>query len=118
VEAALKSHPEVFDALVIGLPDDRLGQSVGALVQPLPGAEIDFAGLEAHLRTQIAGYKVPRSTWVVEEIGRTVSGKADYGWARRHTSSQSAAHRAGGQPAAAAEPAAAAQPRTAGEPAS
>jgi acyl-CoA synthetase (AMP-forming)/AMP-acid ligase II len=87
VESALKSHPDVFDALVIGLPDELLGQSVAALVQPRPGAEPDLAALEAHLRGQIAGYKIPRTIWLVDAIGRTVSGKADYAWARQYTSS-------------------------------
>ena len=84
VEGALKSHPDVFDALVIGVPDERLGQRVGALVQLRPDATADLPALEAHVRDQIAGYKVPRSVWLVGEIGRTVSGKADYGWAREY----------------------------------
>ena len=87
VEGALKSHPDVFDSLVIGVPDERLGQRVAALVQLRAGAAPDLAALEAHVRTQLAGYKVPRSIWLVDEIGRTVSGKADYGWARQYTSS-------------------------------
>ena len=90
VENALKSHPDVFDALVIGVPDDRLGQRVAALIQLRTGAEPDLAGtvlpeILAHVRGQIAGYKVPRSIWLADEIGRTVSGKADYAWAREHT---------------------------------
>jgi 3-oxocholest-4-en-26-oate---CoA ligase len=84
VEGALKSHPAVFDALVIGLPDELLGQRVAALVQPRPGAAPDLAALQEHVRGQIAGYKVPRSIWLTEAITRTVSGKADYGWARQY----------------------------------
>jgi 3-oxocholest-4-en-26-oate---CoA ligase len=118
VEGALKSHPDVFDALVIGVPDPRLGQRVAALVQPREGAAVDLAALEAHLRGLIAGYKIPRSTWLVGAIGRTVSGKADYAWARQHVAGHPAdAHRqnvereAGpaeptGDPAGAADPAA------------
>src|SRR5215470_11589206 len=60
VEGALKSHPDVFDALVIGVPDERLGQRVAALVQPRPGAAPDLAALQEHVRGQLAGYKVPR----------------------------------------------------------
>ncbi|HEX6519447.1 MAG TPA: acyl-CoA synthetase [Streptosporangiaceae bacterium] len=90
VEGALKSHPDVFDALVIGVPDERLGQRVAALIQLRPGAAADLAELEKHVRGQIAGYKVPRSVWFVDEIGRTVSGKADYGWAREYTASHPA----------------------------
>ncbi len=84
VEGALKSHPDVFDALVIGVPDELLGQRVAALVQPRPGAAPDLAALTEHVRGQIAGYKVPRSIWLTEAIRRTVSGKADYGWAREY----------------------------------
>jgi 3-oxocholest-4-en-26-oate---CoA ligase len=84
VEGALKSHPDVFDALVIGVPDELLGQRVAALVQPRPGAAPDPAALQEHVRGQIAGYKVPRSIWLTEAIRRTVSGKADYGWARQY----------------------------------
>jgi acyl-CoA synthetase (AMP-forming)/AMP-acid ligase II len=85
VEGALKSHPDVFDVLVVGVPDERLGQRVAALVQPRPGHAIDFAVLDGHVRTQIAGYKVPRSVWVVEQVGRAPSGKPDYPWARAYT---------------------------------
>jgi acyl-CoA synthetase (AMP-forming)/AMP-acid ligase II len=85
VEGALKSHPDVFDALVIGVPDERLGQRVAALVQPRPGAAPDLAALQAHVRAQLAGYKVPRSLWLTDAIRRTVSGKADYAWARQYT---------------------------------
>ncbi len=88
VEGALKSHADVFDALVIGVPDGRLGQRVAALVQPREGRTIDLAALEAHLRRQIAGYKVPRSIWLVDAVARTPSGKPDYSWAHRY-----AAHR-------------------------
>jgi acyl-CoA synthetase (AMP-forming)/AMP-acid ligase II len=84
VEGALKSHPDVFDAIVIGVPDERMGQRVGAIVQPRTGRTPDRAGLEAHVREQLAGYKVPRSVWLVDEITRTPSGKADYRWAHRY----------------------------------
>jgi len=84
VEEALKSHPDVFDALVIGVPDERLGQRVAALIQPREGRGIDFAALDAHVRTQVAGYKAPRSVWLVEQVGRSPSGKADYRWAKAH----------------------------------
>ncbi|CRK59571.1 Long-chain-fatty-acid--CoA ligase [Alloactinosynnema sp. L-07] len=84
VESALKSHPSVFDALVIGIPDERLGQRVAAVVQLRPDAEADFAALDAHVHTELAGYKAPRSLWVVDEVGRLPSGKPDYRWAKAH----------------------------------
>lgn len=88
VEGALKAHPDIFDAIVIGIPDDRLGQQVAALIQPRPGHTADLAAVEAHVRTLIAGYKVPRTVWVVEQISRTPSGKADYAWAHRYAESR------------------------------
>jgi len=91
VEGALKSFDGVFDALVIGVPDERLGQRVAALVQLRDGRDIDLGALDAHLRGQIAGYKVPRSVWLVQQIGRTPAGKADYTWARRYAEQQVAA---------------------------
>ena len=97
VEGALKSHPGVFDALVIGIPDDRLGQRVAALVQPRDGVDLDLAELEAAARERIAGYKVPRTVWLVDHIGRTPSGKADYGWARRCAEQKLAAAEPGAQ---------------------
>jgi 3-oxocholest-4-en-26-oate---CoA ligase len=84
VEGALKSHPDVFDSLVIGVPDDRLGQRVAALVQLRPGAAADPAAIQAHVHGLLAGYKVPRTVWFVDSIGRSVSGKADYRWAHRY----------------------------------
>jgi acyl-CoA synthetase (AMP-forming)/AMP-acid ligase II len=96
VEGALKSFPSVFDAVVIGVPDDRLGQRVAALVQARPGQAIDQAEMETHLRTLIAGYKIPRSVWLVEQIGRTPAGKADYRWAHRYADEQLASAADGG----------------------
>jgi len=89
VEGALKSHPDVFDAIVIGVPDSLLGQRVAALVQPRSSNGLDLAALDAHVRTQIAGYKVPRTVWVVPEILRTISAKPDYAWARRYAEEHS-----------------------------
>ncbi|HEX3787883.1 MAG TPA: acyl-CoA synthetase [Pseudonocardiaceae bacterium] len=84
VESALKSHPSVFDALVIGVPDERLGQRVAALVQPRPGHTLNFAELDKHVRTEIAGYKVPRTLWEVPAVSRSASSKPDYPWAQRY----------------------------------
>ena len=91
VESALKRHPAVFDALVIGIPDERLGQQVAAIVQPRDGHEIDLADLESVVRGHVAGYKVPRTLWITDSIGRTPSGKVDYVWARKFADSQLAA---------------------------
>src|SRR5262249_37845868 len=80
VEAALKTHPAVYDALVVGVPDERMGSRVAAVVSlSSPAAEED---LVAHCRTSLAGYKVPRGVRVVDEVRRSPAGKADYRWAR------------------------------------
>jgi acyl-CoA synthetase (AMP-forming)/AMP-acid ligase II len=82
VEGALKSHPDVFDALVVGVPDERWGQRVTAVVQPRPGRQPTLEELDAHCRDKVAGYKVPRALHLVPEIARSPSGKPDYPWAR------------------------------------
>jgi acyl-CoA synthetase (AMP-forming)/AMP-acid ligase II len=82
VEAALKGHPDVFDALVVGVPDERFGNHVAAVVQPREGTRPTLADLDAFVRTEIAGYKVPRSLWLVDEVKRSPAGKPDYRWAK------------------------------------
>jgi acyl-CoA synthetase (AMP-forming)/AMP-acid ligase II len=82
VEAAVKSHPGVFDATVVGVPDERWGQRVAAVVQFRPGAEPTLEDIQTHCRTKIAGFKVPRQLHVVGEIVRAPSGKPDYRWAK------------------------------------
>jgi acyl-CoA synthetase (AMP-forming)/AMP-acid ligase II len=81
VEAAVKSHPDIYDAVVVGVPDERWGQRVAAVVQPRPGAEVSLDPIQTHCRTLLAGYKVPRQLHVVETIQRSPSGKPDYPWA-------------------------------------
>lgn len=78
VEDALKAHDGVFDALVVGVPDDRWGSRVSAVIQARPGVELDLAGVQAHCRTRIAGYKVPREVHLIEVVPRAPSGKPDY----------------------------------------
>ncbi|CAN5821189.1 acyl-CoA synthetase [soil metagenome] len=85
VEAALKGHPDVFDALVVGVPDPRFGQHVAAVVHPRDGARPTLAELDAFVRSEIAGYKVPRSLWYVGEVKRSPAGKPDYRWAKDQT---------------------------------
>ncbi|MFF4020047.1 acyl-CoA synthetase [Streptomyces sp. NPDC001843] len=83
VEQALKSHPDVYDALVAGVPDATWGNHVAAVVQLREGAALpSLADIQAHCRTQLAGYKVPRQLVITESIQRSPSGKADYRWAR------------------------------------
>ena len=85
VEGALKGHPDVFDALVVGVPDPRYGQHVAAVVAPRKGTHPTLAELDAFVRRDIAGYKVPRSLWIVDEVKRSPAGKPDYKWAKEQT---------------------------------
>jgi len=83
VEEALKSHPSVRDANVVGLPDDRWGQAVSAVVAIEEGHEVSDPDLIAHTRTRIAAYKSPKHLFRVPAIHRSPNGKSDYKWARR-----------------------------------
>jgi WS/DGAT/MGAT family acyltransferase len=82
VEQALKAHPAVFDCTVVGVPDERWGQRVAAVVQFTEGRSCTLEDLDAHARQHIAGYKVPRELHVVDRIVRSPSGKPDYRWAK------------------------------------
>jgi acyl-CoA synthetase (AMP-forming)/AMP-acid ligase II len=82
VEAAIKSHPDVYDCTVVGVPDERWGQRVVAVVQTRDGATIDLDSIQQHCRGQLAGYKVPRDLHLVPSIVRSPSGKPDYRWAK------------------------------------
>jgi acyl-CoA synthetase (AMP-forming)/AMP-acid ligase II len=82
VEGALKSHPALIDAVVAGIPDDRWGQRVAAILQVRDGhAEPTQEDIAEHLSTRIARYKVPRFVHVVDVMQRSPSGKPDYNWA-------------------------------------
>ena len=82
VELALRSHPGVYDAVVVGVPDERWGQRVAAVVQPQPNTTLTLDDLTAHCATHIARYKFPRELHLVPEMHRSPSGKADYKWAK------------------------------------
>lgn len=78
VEQAVKAHPAVYDALVVGLPDEKFGQAVAAVVQLRDGEDLDLGGLREFLRTHLSGYKLPRALTIVEEVPRNATGKAQY----------------------------------------
>ncbi len=90
VEGALKGHPDVFDAVLVGVPDPRYGQHVAAVVQPRHGARPALAELRTFARSEIAGYKVPRSLWFVDKVQRSPAGKPDYRWAKEQTEARPA----------------------------
>jgi len=78
VEEVLKLHPAVADAAVVGLPDDRFGQAITALVEPLPDRTIVEAELIAHVKVHLAAYKAPKRVLAVDTVGRAGNGKLDY----------------------------------------
>jgi acyl-CoA synthetase (AMP-forming)/AMP-acid ligase II len=78
VEEALKLHPSVADAAVIGLPDERFGEAITALVEIRPGAELDEAALIDHVKQHLAAYKAPKRVFPIPTIGRAANGKLDY----------------------------------------
>lgn len=83
VEQALKSHPDVYDALVAGVPDAKWGNRVAAVVQLREGApHPSLEEVQSYCRTHLAGYKIPRQLVIAETIQRSPSGKADYRWAQ------------------------------------
>ena len=82
VEMAIKAHPAVYDVLVVGLPDEKYGQAVAAVVQAREGATVELEDLRSFLRASLSGYKLPRFLTLVEEIPRNATGKAQYPRAR------------------------------------
>jgi 3-oxocholest-4-en-26-oate---CoA ligase len=78
VEAAVKTHPEVFDAIVVGLADERFGERVAVVLSPRnPASPPTLEDIKAYCRDRIAGYKIPRQMLVVDEIPLTAAGKPD-----------------------------------------
>jgi acyl-CoA synthetase (AMP-forming)/AMP-acid ligase II len=82
VEAVLKGHAEVVDAVVVGVPDARWGERVVAVVQARAGAQPTLEELREHARAHLARYKLPRDVVLVDTITRSPSGKPDYRWAK------------------------------------
>jgi fatty-acyl-CoA synthase len=78
VEEALKTHPSVDDVLVVGVPDDKWGQSITAVVRPAMDFQFDEETLRKHVRERLAGYKTPKRVLPTEITLRAPNGKADY----------------------------------------
>ena len=78
VEEALKTHPAVEDALVLGVPDETWGQAVTGIIKLVNGSEFDEIALREHVRAQLAGYKTPKRILLAEVALRAPNGKADY----------------------------------------
>jgi 3-oxocholest-4-en-26-oate---CoA ligase len=82
VEAILRRHPDVADALVVGRPSERFGQEVVAVVSPLDGVTVDPVGMREFVAAEIARFKAPRAVAVCDTVRRHANGKPDYAWAR------------------------------------
>jgi 3-oxocholest-4-en-26-oate---CoA ligase len=78
IEEVLKERPEVFDAAVVGIPDEKWGEAVCAIVEPKPGASVDGDALIEHVRGRLARFKAPKHVVVVPTVGRAPNGKLDY----------------------------------------
>ncbi len=83
VENALKRHPSIHDALVVGRANERWGQEVVAVVQLKEGAAADEAGILAEAARHVARYKLPKAFIFMDKLERNPSGKPDYAWARQ-----------------------------------
>ena len=90
VETAARRCKAVRDVLVVGLPDDRWGQKVVAVVELEPGQRFDAAAFESTCRETLAGYKVPKAVFIAEQVQRSPAGKADYRWAQAFATERSA----------------------------
>jgi fatty-acyl-CoA synthase len=82
VEDAIRSHPDVLDAVVVGRPSDRFGEEVVALVQLRPGVVLTGAEIREYAARTVARFKSPRAVLLCDRVARHPSGKADYAWAR------------------------------------
>ena len=78
VEECLKGHPSVVDAIAVGVPDERFGQAIVAVVERLAGAEIDEQAVIDHVKNSLAHYKAPRRIFGVDSLTRAANGKIDY----------------------------------------
>jgi acyl-CoA synthetase (AMP-forming)/AMP-acid ligase II len=79
VEEVLKLHPAIHDAAVVGLPDERFGEAVTAVVEIVPGTAVAADEVIDHVKAHLAGYKAPKRIVVVDSVGRAPNGKLDYG---------------------------------------
>jgi fatty-acyl-CoA synthase len=78
VEEALKTHDTVADAVVVGVPDDKFGQAIVAVVEPADGCALDDGELVAHVKAHLAAYKAPKRIVEIDTIGRAPNAKVDY----------------------------------------
>ncbi|MBX3315012.1 MAG: acyl-CoA synthetase [Actinobacteria bacterium] len=78
VEEVLKTHPLVHDAVAVGVPDEKFGEAITALVELAPGAELDEGDVIAHVKEHLASFKAPKRVLAIDTVGRAPNGKVDY----------------------------------------
>jgi 3-oxocholest-4-en-26-oate---CoA ligase len=99
VEMAIKAHPAVYDCLVVGVPHEKYGQAVAAVVQCRDGQSLALEELRQFLRASLSGYKLPRALTLVPEIPRNATGKAQYPRAKEMALASQASQTGAGAPA-------------------
>ena len=82
VEEAIKTHNDIFDCLVVGMPDEKFGQRIVAVVSTVDNKDLDELVLIENTRKKIAGYKLPKQILFTDEVKRAPNGKANYKWAK------------------------------------
>jgi fatty-acyl-CoA synthase len=88
VEEVLKQHPTVFDAVAVGLPDDKFGEAITAVIQATDGVPLDEQALINHVKERLASYKAPKRIVPVDTIGRAPNGKVDYKRLRQYAADE------------------------------
>jgi fatty-acyl-CoA synthase len=78
VAEVLTAHDSVYDAVVVGVPDEKFGEAITAIVEAKRDQTLDDATLIAHVKQHLAGYKAPKRIFAVDSIGRAPNGKVDY----------------------------------------
>jgi acyl-CoA synthetase (AMP-forming)/AMP-acid ligase II len=78
VEEVLKTHPDVVDAVAVGVPDEKWGEAIVAMVEAVSGVTVDEADVIAHVKSRLAAFKAPKRVLSVDSIGRAPNGKVDY----------------------------------------
>jgi fatty-acyl-CoA synthase len=84
VEEALKTHDSVHDAVAVGVPDEKFGEAITAVVELAPDTKVDDDELIAHVKDRLASFKAPKHVVVIDTIGRAPNGKVDYKRLRQH----------------------------------
>jgi fatty-acyl-CoA synthase len=78
VEEVLKTSDAVVDAVAVGIPDEKFGEAITAVVELAPGASFDEGAIVAHVKDKLAAYKAPKRVLAIDTIGRAPNGKVDY----------------------------------------